>query len=66
MKTRAVSISFPKDLLEKIDRERGLIDRSKFVCAVLRLYFEERETESSKEARVTRRVEVPVLRRIPY
>lgn len=35
MRVRIISISLPKELLEKIDRERGDVPRSRYVAKLL-------------------------------
>ncbi len=34
-KTRQVGISFPLDLLEELDRRRGLVSRSRYVVEIV-------------------------------
>jgi metal-responsive CopG/Arc/MetJ family transcriptional regulator len=40
VKAQAVGISFPRELLEKIDRERGDVSRSRFILRMLEEHYD--------------------------
>ena len=44
-KTLHVSLTLPKNLVEKIDSERGLISRSKYIAHTLMIINERRDHE---------------------
>jgi len=45
------SIALPPNLLEKIENERGLVPRSRFVQSILEKYFEEKQGEKDGSIR---------------
>lgn len=42
-KFRAVGVSFPFDMLEKIDKARGDVGRSRFIMRIVEAYFQEKK-----------------------